>query len=336
MATLITGASGFVGLCLAEELILQQQNIVLLDQQPPPQIFLDKWKHLISKNLHIELGDVTELSQVERVFSEYVIDRVFHGAAITSGFDRELNHADQIFKVNLLGTINVVNASSRAKVKRFIYPSSLTVYGQCLYDLDEVDELLTPALPDSIYSISKYAAERSVLRLSDRLGLNSIIVRIGSVFGPWEYESGVRDLISPFAQISKLFVQRREVILPCVYPRRELIYNKDLAICLATLLKTNLISNARENLAYNLSNNTNWNNTLIDFCSKLKTIYPSFEWQLEFKDKAPNIVIHDPRDRASLNSKRLYELIGFKPVFTQDLALADYSHWISENVNFFL
>ncbi|HEY0353528.1 MAG TPA: NAD(P)-dependent oxidoreductase, partial [Enterovirga sp.] len=181
MATLITGGAGFVGLALAEHLLAQGGEVVLFDTRPPPPSFLDAMRDR-SSLLHAALGDVRDPEALRGAFATAPVTRVFHGAAITADAAREKAASDLVLDVNLTGTLRVLEAALDHKVQRFVYPSSLVVYGASLYDRTVVVEDQTPAIPETLYAITKYAGERLTLRFGETRGMDVVCGRLGSVF----------------------------------------------------------------------------------------------------------------------------------------------------------
>lgn len=330
MTVLITGGAGFVGLNLAEALSGIDERIVLFDACEPPQNFMENVRNA-RNNVRTVLGDVRSPADVRRAFSDTGITHVFHGAAITAGAARESADPQTVIDVNLTGTINVLRAAADAGVHRLVFPSSLTVYGQNLYDREAVHETATPPMPDSLYGITKFAAERAALRLGELWGVKVVAGRIGSVFGPWEGENKVRDLVSAFAQSAAAAVKGQPISLPPVYPKRELIYARDLAQALMLLLFAERPSHS----TYNLSVNADWNNIFPQWCDLLKARMAGFDWRHTKDGEQPSINFHESRARAGMDTTRLREDLGFVPAFPGAAALSDYADWAGANRNFF-
>jgi nucleoside-diphosphate-sugar epimerase len=330
MTVLITGGTGFVGLNLAEALLRRKEQIVFFDVREPPAHFMESFSYAKS-NIRTIIGDVRHADDIKRAFAQGGITHVFHGAAITSGVARESADAQSIIDVNLSGTVAIVRAAAEAGVCRFLFPSSLTVYGENLYGRTPVHEAVTPPAPDTLYGITKYAAERAAQRLGKLWGLDVVAGRIGSVFGPWEGETNVRDLISPFAQVASAAANAKPVALPGVYPKRELIYSRDLAKALIALLFADRISFP----TYNLSVNADWTDALPKWCDILKSRMAGFDWHYAASGEAADINFHDTRTRAGMDTARLRDDIGFVPNFSIERALTDYASWLAESRVYF-
>lgn len=330
MAVLITGGTGFVGLNLAEGLLARGEQVVLFDLRPPPAEFMAQIGNA-AKRVRAVTGDVLQPDHLHRAFAHGDITHVFHGAVITSGPARELADPNAIVEVNLSGTLNLLRAARDAQVRRVLYPSSLTVYGQSLFDRESVNEADTPPVPESLYAVTKYAAERACLRLADLWGMDVVTGRIGSVVGPWEGETGVRDLVSPLAQIAAAAAQGRGVVLPQIRLKRELIYSRDLARALVLLL----YAEKPGFTTYNLSVPADWSGYVQRWCDALAAKLDGFKWRYAAPGETATIDYYDTRDRACLDTTRLQSDLGFVPAFPPDKALHDYTEWLLASQQYF-
>ena len=331
MAVLITGGSGFVGLNLAEALLDRGEHVVLFDLREPPPAFVASTGNQ-SARMRCVVGDVRQPGDLQRAFAAGDITEVFHGAVITSGAAREAADPNSIVAVNLSGTLNVLKAASTAGVRRLVFPSSVSIYGESLFDRETVNEADTPAVPESLYGVTKYAAERAAMRLGDLWGLEVIAGRIGNVFGPWEGETGVRDLITPLAQIAAAAVRGKQVVLPDVRLKRDLIYSRDLAASLVSLLYAQRPAFS----TYNLSVEADWGDIYVRWCRTVAGRFEEFDWRVAQSGEVPNIDYHDTRDRARMDTGRVRGDLGFAPAFPPDLALEDYVQWLVATANYFV
>lgn len=326
---LITGGSGFVGLALAQALLERGVQVRLFDRRAPPAAFLSAVAAL-KGNLQIVQGDVCTDADARQACAGG-ITHVFHGAAITAGPERELAQAVQIVDVNVSGALRVLRAAADAGVRRFIYPSSLTVYGEAIHGVLPLTESETAPAPDTLYGITKYAAECAVLRLGQLIGLPVYVGRIGSVFGPWEGETGARDMVSPFAQTAAAAARGEAVVLPGQYPAREMIYAPDLGAGLIALL----FAARPAHPYYNLSANLDWDGALIRWCEMLATRLPNFTWRYAEAGYPSTILFYGARPRVSMNASRARDDLGFQPRFARDAALTHYADWVAAHTEFF-
>lgn len=330
MRILITGGTGFVGLNLAQALLGRGHEVVFFDLRAPPARFMQAIGDARAR-VQVETGDVCNASHIERVFGAGGITHVFQGAAITPGPARESLAPQQIIDVNLSATVAIVRAAAQAGVQRLLFPSSLSVYGRHLYGTAPLDEETTPPVPDSLYAITKYAAERASLNLGKAWGLDVVAGRIGAVFGPWEGDTQVRDLLSPFCQVAAAAARGTPAVLPEVYAPREMIYSRDLADALMVLL----FAKRPTHEVYNLSVNAEWSGVLPQWCDVLQARMPGFSWRYRSAGDTPTIHFPDNRPRTTMRTDRLRGDLHFSPQFTAAAALADYAEWLATHRNYF-
>ena len=326
MSILITGGSGFIAVNLAEVLLENQQDVVLFSRHAPPDIALSTLMR-IKGNLQVVQGDVRDRETLDRTFKRFEVDRVFHAAVITAGMEREKKDPRSIVEVNLLGTIEVLEAARRNDIKRFIYLSSSSVYGENAFGSKLLDEGETIPIPNTLYGITKYAGERASLRFKDLWKMDVIVARVGTVFGPWERDTGVRDTLSPQMQTTQMAIQGREAILP-PGGRRDWVYSRDIATALVAILDTHHFQYD----VYNIGPGVEW--TIEAWCKNLQGVFPHFSYRIASREEAPNIHYHLPRDRAPFAIRRLVEDIGFQPQFGLDEAFKDYMEWVRQVPNF--
>ena len=325
MTLLVTGASGFVGLNITEKFLSEGHKVVMLDTSTtPPKDAVAALANLAGDYVYVQ-GDVLEGKFVRSVLQDHDITHVIHAAAITPNDERERQDAKRVMQVNLMGTLEVIEASLDHGVKRLVYPSSASVYGDNSYDHELLDEVDTIPLPRATYAISKYAAERYVLRARELWGLDAVVARVGAVFGPWEHDTGVRDTLSGPMLASRLAVLNQEAVLPRPGPK-DWVYSRDVAKAFFHLLR-----NADLNYQlYNVSGGHRW--TVEDWSQKLSKKFPDFTYR--FADDSLNVTFGS-RDRSPLSVERLTSDI-MTPSFGLDAAFSDYMTWIDEHSDFWL
>lgn len=186
MKILITGGTGFIGSRLALRCLKSNDQVVVVGQQNTDAERQNK--RLIEDNGgNVVIGSVTDRTLLNDISKG--IDTVFHLAAA----QHEANISDKIFyDVNVTGTRNMLEACIDSGVKRFVYGSTIGVYG----NQDGLIDELTPCNPDNIYGKSKLEAEKLVLSHKNQISLLSI--RISETYGP-----GDRRLLKLFRAIHK-------------------------------------------------------------------------------------------------------------------------------------
>ncbi|MEM1954529.1 MAG: NAD-dependent epimerase/dehydratase family protein [Nitrososphaerota archaeon] len=170
MRIAVTGASGFIGSHLTRYLSDRGHEVLRIDVRGVD--------HPV---------DVTSFEQVNRFFAENRPESVIHLAAIAS-IPECIRDPRRCFEVNVLGTLNVVEASVRHGVSRLIYASSANVYGARPRTPVTEDEPLRPRSP---YDHTKVAAESVVMSYVSSKGLDAVVFRSWKIFGEGEPETSV-------------------------------------------------------------------------------------------------------------------------------------------------
>lgn len=330
MKTLLTGGGGFVGLNIAEALLRAGQELVALGDQSPPSHAMATLGRLTGK-LQFIRADVSDYDAVNAAFQQYRPHRVIHAAAITSGTERELRDYGRVIDVNIKGTANVLRAALESGVERFVYVSSGSVYGETLRASGPLSERESAPIPDTLYAITKFSGERLCMRMRETSGLKVICVRLGSVFGPWEFDTGVRDTLSLPLQILRMAMRGEEVRYARREPRRDWIYSRDVAAGIAGILNSPPVPNA----LYNLSSGSLWTNVSATWCECLRTEFPHLRFRPAEVDETANVEFLGNADRATMRIDRLQQDTAFKPTFDQYNAFADYLAWVREHAAFF-
>jgi UDP-glucose 4-epimerase len=123
-------------------------------------------------------GSVTDTALVQKVFAQYQFEHVFHLAAYAAeGLSHFIKHFN--YTNNLLGSVNLINASVNHGVKCFVFTSSIAVYGR--NQLPMVEDAVPH--PEDPYGIAKYAVELDLREAHEMFGLNHVIFRPHNVYG---------------------------------------------------------------------------------------------------------------------------------------------------------
>ena len=193
-----------------------------------------------------------------------------------------------------------------------------------------MDEATTPPVPIAAYQITKYTGERLALRFKSLFGMDVVCGRIGSVYGPWERATGVRDTLSPLFQLAAIAAEGGAAVLPAVQPPRNWVYSRDIAGALVALM----FAERPRHPVYNLSTEDAWD--LTRWCEALKRQFPAFSYRSAGDGEEANVSLHDerPEDRATQSIRRLKEDIGFAPAFSPERGCEDYIAWIARTPNF--
>src|SRR5258708_39084260 len=230
MKILIFGGTGFVGLNIAAALLVRGHAVTLFDRANLPAAAQHDFAGY-REALTIVHGDITDRQAVMDVVAGGH-DAIVLGAAITAGPTREAADPEQIMQVNLLAQLPVLVAARRSGVAPIINLSSGAAYGAAGALLDEE----TACDPESLYAITKFASERVAARLAALWHFDIVSVRLSGVFGRWERATGVRDTLSPQAQILATIRRQGEAVLPRPGVK-DWIYSPDVADAVTLLIE---------------------------------------------------------------------------------------------------
>jgi UDP-N-acetylglucosamine 4-epimerase len=177
MRFLVTGGAGFIGSNIVERLLKDGHFVRVLDNfSSGKRENLNFVKN--TSNFELIKGDIQDKAICEKACKG--MDRVLHQAALTS-VRESLKSPDIYNSVNIGGSLNILAASVKAKVKRVVLASSTAVYGNVKKLPVKELELLKPISP---YALSKLAVEHYSLVFSENSGLETVNLRYFNVFGP--------------------------------------------------------------------------------------------------------------------------------------------------------
>ena len=179
----ITGGAGFIGSHIAESCVKEGYEVVIvdnLDNYYSPE-FKKKNIGCVLKNGNATFihGDITDLDSLRTVIDKDV-EYVFHEAA-QAGVRISVENPFKPNNVNVLGTLNVLQASLEADVERVINASSSSVYGKVEYLPFDERHSTQPVSP---YGVSKLAAEHYCRVFYEVYGLPTVSLRYFTVYGP--------------------------------------------------------------------------------------------------------------------------------------------------------
>ncbi|MPL60453.1 UDP-glucose 4-epimerase [bioreactor metagenome] len=252
MKVLVTGGAGFIGSHIVEQLLEEKHQVVIIDDLSTGLLTnIQPQAEFIKMDIcSQELNDVLETEK---------FDYVIHLAAQTM-VPKSMDRPDFDCHVNILGTVNLLEACRKNQVKRIIFASSAAVYGDDNQPPIKENAITNPA---SFYGLSKLTVEKYLELYYKLFGLEYIVLRYANVYGERQGDTGEGGVISIFTR--KL--QKDEVVQ--VHgdggQTRDFIYVGDIAKAnLQSLLTTNA------NRVYNISTKTETSiNTLLELLSKV-------------------------------------------------------------------
>ena len=219
ITSLVTGGAGFIGSNLVDYLLDQGHSVVCLDNESADN---DKFHWPLENGQAINVkGDITDYKFMKNVFTG--VDYVFHLAA-ESRLQPAIENPIRAVTKNCVGTTVMLQCAREAAVKRFIYSSTSSGYGNNPYPNVETqpDDSLNP------YSASKVAAEKFCKMYTDLYGLETVVLRYFNVFGERSPTRG------QYAPVIGIFQRQRDAGQPLTIvgdgsQRRDFVYVKDVA-----------------------------------------------------------------------------------------------------------
>jgi UDP-glucose 4-epimerase len=170
--SLVTGGAGFIGSHVSERLVRKGHDVVILDD------LSGGFTENIPAGCRFVQGSILDHALLGRLFAAERFDYVYHLAAYAaeglSHFIKRFNYAN-----NVIGSVNLINASVNYGVKRFVFTSSIAVYGA---GQTPMTEDLEPR-PEDSYGIAKFAVEQELRASHEMFGLEFVIFRPHNVYG---------------------------------------------------------------------------------------------------------------------------------------------------------
>lgn len=175
---LITGGMGFIGSSIAKVLCEQGYKVLLsMHRQGELAPFLEMYR---DKNLFITPLDVTIIEKVEEVIKDFKVDSIIHGAAV---YESKGTLYDAM-RVNIMGTINVIETSHRIGISRLSIISSEAVYQGIKQKEPLKEDQLLSVDSDRYIPGTKRAEENLALLYTKIYGLDIVLIRASRIYGP--------------------------------------------------------------------------------------------------------------------------------------------------------
>jgi len=170
--SLVTGGAGFIGSHVAEHLVKIGHRVIVLDD------LSGGFRDNVPPGASFVQGSILDHNLIEALFQEKHLDYVFHLAAYAA---EGLSHFIKRFNYNnnVVGSVNLINAAVNYNVKRFVFTSSIAVYGA---GQTPMTEDMVP-MPEDSYGIAKSAIEQELKVSHEMFGLDYVIFRPHNVYG---------------------------------------------------------------------------------------------------------------------------------------------------------
>lgn len=304
MSLLITGAAGFIGSNLLQNLsTLYDSEIVIID-------FLTEVSDptIVSELPNFYPVDISDRYMVDEIFNKHKPEYVFHLAA-ESHVDNSIQNCLPFINTNITGTVNLMNASLESGVKKFMHISTDEVYGALgKEDLPFTEE--TPYDPQNPYSASKAASDHFVQAYVNTYNLPAVITNCSNNFGPRQSN----DKLIP-KTICNLLQGRKIPVYGKGEQIRDWLYVQDHCEALIEVWK-----NGKVGEKYNIGGGTELKNLTI--VSRIIELMNKDQSNIEFVQDRPG---HD--FRYSIDCQKIERELGWKSRFDFDEALLETIKW---------
>jgi UDP-glucose 4-epimerase len=298
MKILCTGAAGFVGSHVVDLFLREGHQVLCLDDLssgrrdnlPPKadffEINISSWYDLVAE------------------FVDFEPDVVVHLAAqpsICESFDNPVRDG----YINVMGMLNIIRASMKIGVQRLVFSSTSAVYSELFSSLPLSEDF--PRLPQSVYGISKLAAESYARLLMPE---NSVVLRLGNVYGPRQIPLGenqvIPRMIHHFEKGDKFFIHGDGM------QERDFVYVEDVA-------KACFLAVTGKPGIYNISSGKSISvNSIATIIEKLYEV-PGYLWQHDGQE--------DKRRKVELEIIRAREDLGWIPETDFETGLQKTVEW---------
>ena len=312
---LVTGADGFIGSHLTEELVKSGEKVTAfcLYNSFGTLGWIDTLPKEIRSEIEIFTGDVRDPNGVRTAMRGQ--QRVFHLAALIA-IPFSYHSPDSYVDTNIKGTLNVLNAARELGTERVMVTSTIEVYGTAQYvPIDEKH----PFQGQSPYSATKIGADRLAESFYRSFDLPVTIVRPFNTYGPRQSGRAVIPTI-----ISQLLAGQQEIHLGKLSPTRDFNFVKDtahgfmaIANCPAAIGQELYIATGEEHSIGDLANEL------------IAQINPAARIVCEEERLRPE---KSEVNRLLGDSTKMRALTGWKPEYTFEQGLAETVAWIRDNL----
>ena len=316
MKVLVTGADGFIGSHLTEELVKKGYDVkaFALYNSFNTWGWLDSLPKEIMKNVEVFTGDVRDPNGVRTAMKG--VEEVFHLAALIA-IPFSYHSPDSYVDTNIKGTLNVLQAARDLDVKKIMVTSTSEVYGTAQYvPIDEKH----PYQGQSPYSATKIGADRLAESFYRSFNLPVAIVRPFNTFGPRQSARAVIPTI-----ISQLLAGKEEIKLGSLTPTRDFNYVKDTAAGFIAIAESDKTVGQEINIA------TQKEISIGDLANEIiSQINPKARIVCDEQRLRPE---KSEVNRLLGSNKKIKELTDWQPRYTFAQGISETIEWMRHNLN---
>lgn len=304
MKVFITGGAGFIGSNIAQYFLDQKHTVAVYDN------LSTGFKENLPRSPHLTFiqGDVLDREALESALKD--CDAVLHLAA-SVGNIRSIENPAKDSTTNVLGTLNVLEATKNNGIKKFVYSSSAGIFGEPQkLPLDETH----PTHPDSPYGVSKLTGELHALCFAKLYGIDAVCLRYFNVYGRNQRFDAYGNVIPIFA--TKKLKREPLIIYGDGEQTRDFVHVFDVA-------QANFLATIKKNVtgAYNIGSAKSITiNTLVKMMHEIAGQNGGAKYQPPRKGEVQHSLA---------NIEKAKNILGFQPTIDIKNGLKDYWQWIN-------
>lgn len=317
---LITGGAGFIGSNLCEYFLSKGNKVICLDN------FATGHRHnltacISNPDFTLIEGDIRNLEDCKKAVEG--VDYVLHQAALGS-VPRSIKDPVTTNDVNVSGFLNMLQAATEAKVKRFVYAASSSTYGDSV-GLPKVEDVI--GKPLSPYAITKFVNELYAEIFSKTYGIETIGLRYFNVFGRKQDPNGAYAAVIP--KFVMQLMQHEDITI-----NGDGNYSRDFTYIDNVIQMNELAIATDKKEAVNTVYNTAYGdrNTLNDLVAYLKEYLSNYDSEIANVGviHGPNRAGDIPHSLASIDKAK--ELLAYEPKYSLQEGLKIAVDWYWENL----
>lgn len=305
LKALVTGGSGFIGSNLVRLLLEKGWKVRILDD-----FSTGNRTNINGLDIEIIEGDICDIEAAKMACVG--IDVVFHLAA-SVGRQRSIDNPQLDSTINLIGTINVLEAMRVNNVKRIVYSSSAAIFGELMTPTIDEDH---PQNADSPYGVSKLAAEKMILAYSGIYDIQGICLRYFNIYGVNQRFDTYGNVIPIFAK--RIFSSEKVIIYGDGEQTRDFVNVKDVA-------KANFLAatKAKDTGVFNLGSG---DSITINKLAKMMQKISGVKADIQYAPKRSADVLH-----CKAQTSKVRRLLGFTAAVSLEDGLKEYLEWFKAN-----
>ncbi len=299
MKVLVTGGCGFIGSHIVDILIENDHDVCVFDDLSSGSM------ENLNEKADLRTGDLTNRTEIDALFRIFKPDAVIHHAAQIDVQESMKNPAYDC-SVNIKGTVDLLDLSTKYRVKRFIYASSAAIYGNPEYlGIDEEH----PKNPESFYGYSKLVPETYIRMMSEISGMGYAVLRYANVFGPRQKARGEGGVVAVFTD--RMQSDKDCTIFGDGKQTRDFIYVKDIA-------GANLLAlEADKSFTVNVS--TSEATSVNQLFNLMKKVY-GYDKSAVYEEARKGDIEH-----SWLDNKRIKDILGWNPKYSLEDGIKEMS-----------